>query len=496
MKELSSAKIILFILFALYSPKALSGSYSGPDLHDRGIRLSYEAVKPKSLQRFDVSALNLKDIKPQNSVVQTNTAISIELSDFNTISTPGNTWLQYQKLINGISMNIGVANSTSPQSWTLPASLFVNLKNPGRNDFIALNEVPSGLEISGANKVMRTYYFDNNDRILKEYQHFFIDNNAIQHLGTSYDLEVGDDDVFDEPDYEYADVPLDLGDSWAVDIEEQDYVTNLTLTKYIRNITVDAFGTISTPNGDFNCLRMITVIQEFTRPDENTAYTLIGTRNEVGFITKEGLFFKAGASATSGVANLTYMDYRIIVPTAILSENTDVVLNNDSKGVTINTDNDTAHPSAILDIKDDNLGILIPRIAKANRPAVPAVGLLIYQIDNTPGFYYFDGSGWRILGSSPATSAQTTSSLDYRPEDTTPLTERSRGQGIAQLKNGTTFINFDRNIENPEDLNINLTLEGDCNGLYVSRKTKEGFEVKELQKGKSNVKFSYSIQEK
>lgn len=494
MKELSSAKILLFILFALYSPKVWSSSYSGP-LPDNGIgRLSYEAVKPKSLQRFDVSALNLKGIKPQNSVVQTNTAISIELSDFNTISTPGNTWLQYQKNINGISMNIGVANSTSPQSWTLPAGLFVNLKNPGRNDFIALNEVPSGLEIPGANKVMRTYYFDNNDRILEEYEHYFIDNDAILHLGTSYDLEVGDDDIFDEPDYEYADVPLDLGDSWAVDIEEQDYVTNLTLKKYIRNITVDAFGTISTPNGNFNCLRMITVVQEFTRPDENTAYTLIGTRNEVGFITKEGLFFKAGASATSGVANLTYMDYRIIVPTAILSENTDVVLNNDGYGVTINSDNDTAHPSAILDIKDDNLGILIPRIGKANRPADPAEGLLIYQIDQTPGFYYFDGAAWRIL-SSNASARIASSEIPLNSETSASLVPQINS-GFGKLRRGKTFIQFQSPVKNPDKMIISLQMEGDGKGLFVSKKSKEGFEVSELRKGKSNAGFSFSYTEK
>lgn len=493
MKELLSAKIILFILFALYSPKALSGSYSGP-LPDNGIRLSYEAVKPKSLQRFDVSALNLKDLIPQNSVVQTNTAISIELSDFNTISTPGNTWLLYQKNINGISMNIGVANSTSPQSWTLPASLFVNLKNPGRNDFISLNEVPSGLEIPGANKVMRTYYFDNNDRILEEYEHFFIDNDAILHLGTSYDLEVSEDDIFDEPDYEYADVPLDLGDSWAVNIEEQDYVTNLTLKKYIRNITVDAFGTISTPNGDFNCLRMITVIQEFTRPDENTAYTLIGTRNEVGFITKEGLFFKAGASATSGVANLTYMDYRIIVPTAILSENTDVVLNSDGFGVTINSDNDTAHPSAILDIKDDNLGILIPRIGKANRPEDPAEGLLIYQIDQTPGFYYFDGAAWRIL-SSNASARMASSEIPVNSEPSTTLVPQINS-GFGKLRKGKTFIQFQSPVENPDNMIISLQMEGDGKGLFISKKSKEGFEVSELRKGKSNASFSFSYTEK
>jgi hypothetical protein len=36
-------------------------------------------------------------------------------------------------------------------------------------------------------------------------------------------------------------------------------------------------------------------------------------------------------------------------------------------------------------------------------------------------------------------------------------------------------------------------LEGDCNGVYVTEKSKQGFTVKELQNGNSNVSFSYQI---
>lgn len=492
-------KLILFSFFYSGMPIFLYAghNYSGPVTPSPNPRLSFTATKPKMLQTFDVSALNLKNTQPQHSLTQTNTAISIGYSDFNTISSIGNTWLLYQKENGGFSMNIGTANSTSPQTWVLPSNLIDEFSNAGRSDFIDPNSVPSGLEVAGANKVMRSYYLDNNDRVLDEYQHFFIDNDGIDHLGTSYDVEVGGDDNFDEePDYEYADVPLDLGDNSSATFEEKDYISNQTLTKYVGNSTVDAFGTISTPDGVYNCLRIIATSQRYTRPNEATAYTLEGAYTWVSFLTKEGVYFRGVASSSSGTANISYFEYRKVVPTAALTELSDVKLSNDSKGVTINTDNDTAHPSAILDVKSENMGVLIPRIAKANRPTSPAEGLLIYQIDDTAGFYYFDGSAWRKLESSLPPSAQTSTSLGYRSEDTIPLTERSRGQGIAQLQNGQTFIKFDRTIENPEELNINLTLEGDCNGLYISKKTKDGFEVKELQKGKSNVKFSYSIQEK
>jgi hypothetical protein len=41
----------------------------------------------------------------------------------------------------------------------------------------------------------------------------------------------------------------------------------------------------------------------------------------------------------------------------------------------------------------------------ANRPASPATGLLIYQIDNGAGFYYFDGSDWKAVMNNTTTLA-------------------------------------------------------------------------------------------
>ncbi len=349
----------------------------------------------KRLQTFDVSALNLKNTTAQNSLQQTYSAISVVLADFNTISAVGNSWLLYQSNTATFSMNIGTSNNTSPQTWALPSNLSSYFQGVGRSDFVAPSSVPVALQVAGANKVMQTYYLDNNNQHMKVYDHYTMNGATIDHIGTSYDLEVGADDNFNETDYKFADVPLDINDNFISTIEEQDYVTNLTLTKFVENITADAYGTITTPDGTFNCLRLSIIKQKYTRPNESTAYTLVTTTNEVSFMTKEGAFFNAQVSATSGTATLSNFQYRKVVLTSSLSEPNDVKLNNDSKGVTINTDNDIAHPSAILDIKSDNSGVLIPRITMANRPASPATGLLIYQIDNGAGFYYFDGTAWK-----------------------------------------------------------------------------------------------------
>ena len=55
--------------------------------------------------------------------------------------------------------------------------------------------------------------------------------------------------------------------------------------------------------------------------------------------------------------------------------------------------------SAKLDISSTSKGILIPRMTQSQRNAIssPATGLLIFQTDNAPGFYYFTGSSWSSI---------------------------------------------------------------------------------------------------
>ncbi|MBT8252585.1 MAG: hypothetical protein KJN68_01345, partial [Bacteroidia bacterium] len=64
----------------------------------------------------------------------------------------------------------------------------------------------------------------------------------------------------------------------------------------------------------------------------------------------------------------------------------------------------TPDASSALDITSINSGILIPRMTQAQRDAIgaPATGLLIYQNNNTPGFYYWDGGAWVPIGGGGA----------------------------------------------------------------------------------------------
>ncbi len=58
------------------------------------------------------------------------------------------------------------------------------------------------------------------------------------------------------------------------------------------------------------------------------------------------------------------------------------------------------HSSAALEVKDNSKGILIPRMTSVQRAAIsnPAEGLMVYQTDETKGFWFFNGSNWFFQG--------------------------------------------------------------------------------------------------
>src|SRR5208283_2455355 len=69
--------------------------------------------------------------------------------------------------------------------------------------------------------------------------------------------------------------------------------------------------------------------------------------------------------------------------------------------------------------------------------------------------------------------------------------------GSGQLSNGSAAIRFESTFSqtiNPSvEFHIFLTPKGDCEGLYVSHQSPNGFEVHELRGGKSNIAFDYRI---
>lgn len=91
--------------------------------------------------------------------------------------------------------------------------------------------------------------------------------------------------------------------------------------------------------------------------------------------------------------NKTYTFLFCFLTAVFLSVNSELI----SQNVSVSDDAGyNAHSSAMLDVSSTTKGILIPRMTSDERSAIssPAPGLLIYQTNNSPGFYYNNGSIW------------------------------------------------------------------------------------------------------
>ena len=97
--------------------------------------------------------------------------------------------------------------------------------------------------------------------------------------------------------------------------------------------------------------------------------------------------------------------------------------------------------SSVLDITATDAGLLVPRMTLTNRDNItaPATGLMIYQTDNTPGFYFYDGSAWSAFGGS---SSGDTITLDNYKDYTDAVKVTNTATGNINTSSETTFNNF------------------------------------------------------
>jgi cysteine-rich repeat protein len=110
------------------------------------------------------------------------------------------------------------------------------------------------------------------------------------------------------------------------------------------------------------------------------------------------------------------------------------------KGVAINTDTTRANPSAMLDVKSFDRGVLIPRMSTTQRTAIanPAKGLLVFDI-TTNTFWYNIGGTWKEVG---GTSGVAGGGL---PTATTGQTLQFNGTNWIASTNAAFFVRADSN---------------------------------------------------
>jgi len=162
----------------------------------------------------------------------------------------------------------------------------------------------------------------------------------------------------------------------------------------------------------------------------------------------------------------------------------------------------------------NNLGTLTLAGGSGIAAVGNSIGVFGYSATNANGSYggYFErnggfavavcanvaGTNYKIVGGG--TNATVVPNLDnkkvimHSPESPEILFQDF---GKGKLVNGYAKIVLDpifaKNIfvDDSHPLKVFVQLEGDCNGVYVANKTENGFEVKELQNGNSNVEFTW-----
>jgi hypothetical protein len=102
----------------------------------------------------------------------------------------------------------------------------------------------------------------------------------------------------------------------------------------------------------------------------------------------------------------------------------------------------TPNASAALDIQHTSKGVLVPRMTMVQRNAIvsPANGLMIYQTDNNPGFYFNKGtaavSNWQpVNGPQQAFQASVSFTQNIPPSTYTQLTFNT----ASALNDGSMF---------------------------------------------------------
>lgn len=103
------------------------------------------------------------------------------------------------------------------------------------------------------------------------------------------------------------------------------------------------------------------------------------------------------------------------------------------KGVAINEDATRSNPSAMLDVKSENRGVLIPRLSSTQRTSIssPAKGLVVFDI-TTNSFWYFTGIAWKEIstaGVNTGFGAFTSSSQSFSGQFVPTLTGETYDDG-------------------------------------------------------------------
>jgi len=152
--------------------------------------------------------------------------------------------------------------------------------------------------------------------------------------------------------------------------------------------------------------------------------------------------------------------------------------------VGINTN--TPEASAALDVTSTEGGILIPRLTETQRDAIasPATGLMVFQTDQTTGFYFFNGAAWAQLegpagadgaGGAARMLESERDAIDSPEAGVTVWCSNCGPNGEMQVYNGLAWTNISGSVAAIYDnilpvitISVGNTMDLAINGSYVN----------------------------
>jgi hypothetical protein len=173
-----------------------------------------------------------------------------------------------------------------------------------------------------------------------------------------------------------------------------------------------AMGTITTASGDYS-----TAMGGGTNASGDYSTAMGGATTAPSYAeTAVGLYNTTYPLTTNGATAWNNADRLFVVGngtgTGVNSSDAMVVMKSGDVGIGEAPTEETA----ILEVHSTTQGVLLPSMTEAQRDAIvtPATGLLVFQTNNTPGFYYWDGSSWTaIAGSGGSSTGSDANTLIY-----------------------------------------------------------------------------------
>ncbi len=248
--------------------------------------------------------------------------ISLTTSDLPNYFGAGKSQLTYVSSDTGFTMNVGTANNTSAQVWTIPV---VSFTDSSRMDNLLPSSTPYGADFSGA-AYARVLSWSDTTSSYQTYIYYNLSNDSLYYIGSathwhhSYNGHVNDTVIVYDTTEFYAHFPMQLGDVTTTPADTINFGGGSTEVT-TSTATFDAFGTLNLPIGSFQALRQTT--KEVHKDYFGTTLTNSYTSYFFSWFTREGHQLEVNADTmNSGTVKITSLTVTYSVTTPVTAVKT------------------------------------------------------------------------------------------------------------------------------------------------------------------------------